>query len=231
MRAAWKRYGYEGEPPTVNLAEMRDAIRTGDELNRIVAQWQRFNEAKRPGSTQPVEHNGQIVPAQMVREARFAARRENTRRKQMMLDIHPDYEVMTPVEKATAMANKNLHPVDPDTFVNPLDAMGSFGMYGKSDPEYMVKYVDTLLTVAGSDPEMRDLAERIEELMDANPYAMRKILENSKYDQVLNIDFIYRPSDSADKTPWEDYGEQGRKFSGKRSQIIRFWQEKFNEYL
>ena len=39
LRAAWKRNGYSGEAPVVDLSRLKDEIQTGAELNRQVAQF------------------------------------------------------------------------------------------------------------------------------------------------------------------------------------------------
>lgn len=213
----------------MNLAELKGQIETGAELNRIVAQWRRFNENTRPGSTRPVEHNGHIVPAQSVKEARYKLIRENRRRREMLYDIHPAYDDYEPWEQATALANKNLHPVRQSPDYNPLDAI-SFDMM-LSDSEYGLKYADTLRNIHGSDGEISEIADAIERMMDDDPVKLRKLLENSRYDPVLNIDFIYRPEDSVDKTPWDDYTEAGMRFSGKRSQLVSFWKRELHGYL
>lgn len=227
MREAWKRNGYDGEPPTVNLADYREAIQTGAELNRIVEQWRRFSERTNPGSTRPVEYNGHIVPAQMVKEARYKVIRENKLRKRMLYEIHPEFDGYEPWEQATALANKNLHKVT--KIDNPLEELSRELMM--TDRSYAARYTETLRDVAGSDPEIDAIAEAILDMNDDNPALMRSIFENSKYDEVLNIDFIYKPDKSADRTPWEDTEENGMTLSGKRSRIIRFWKDKIRDYL
>lgn len=227
VRAAWKRYGYEGDAPTVNLAELRSQIETGADLNRVIAQWRRFNENARPGSTRPVEHNGHVVPAQMVKEARYAVRRENARRKALLYDVHPTFDEYEPWEKATAYANKNLHPIT--KVDNPLEVISNELLL--SDRSYTTRYTETLLDVAGSDPEIEAIAEAILDMDDNDPATLRQIFENSKYDQVINIDFIYDAERSADKTPWDDYREGAYQLQGKRNQIVNFWREKLRGYL
>lgn len=210
----------------MNLTELKGQIETGAELNRIVNQWRRFNENTRPGSTRPVEYNGHVVPAQMVKEARYKVRRENRRRRELLYDIHPAYDDYEPWEQATALANKNLHPVKVEPTTNPLEVMSM--NYLVSDDVYALRYADTLRNV---DDSLSYLADAIERFADADPERLRKILENARYDQVLNIDFIYKPEDSADKTPWKDYREGNIKFAGKRSQIITFWERELHDYL
>lgn len=233
MRAAWKRYGYEGDAPTVNLAELKGQIETGAELNRVIAQWRRFNENARPGSTRPVEHNGRVVPAQMVREARYAVRRENQRRKALLYDIHPEFDDYEPWEQATAYANKNIHPIT--KIDNPLETIANELLL--TDRSYATRYTETLLDVAGSDPEIEAIAEAILDMDDADPARLRHIFENSKYDQVINIDFIYDTEQtggrrtSSDRTSWNDYTEAGYQLQGKRTQIVNFWKEKLHGYL
>ena len=157
LRAAWKREGYPGKPPTVNLTalfessvnrEMDSQIRTGADLNRTIASWKRFNESKRPGSTKPVAlDTGEVVPEYFVRERRNQVAQENHRRNKAKRNLYPDWDELDAVERATAMANKNLHPVEhPPGWENPLDKLGKFGVLGRSDQIYSVRYIDSPCT-------------------------------------------------------------------------------------
>lgn len=231
LRAVWKRNGYSGEAPVVDLSRLKDEIQTGAELNRQVAQFKRFNAVTNPSGMQPVETaDGSIVPKQLVREQVYANRRENMRRRETLYEIAPDYDELSNVEKATLLANKNLSPQKLPKGANPLDELGKFGYFSQSDREYADKYVDTLRTVAGSDADFEQVYDIVERLKNENPYALRVIFENSANDPEVTIDFIYREN-SADKTPWNDWSEGGRNFRGKKSRIINFWRAKADEYL
>lgn len=231
LKAAWKRNGYTGEAPKVDLARLKEDITTGAELNRQIAQFKRFNASTNPSGMQPVTvADGSVVPRQLVREQTYALRRENMRRKRTLYEMEPGYDDLSNVEKATLLANKNLTPQQLPKGANPLDDLGKFGYFGTSDREYAEKYIDTLRTVAGSDPDFDRVYEIVERLADENPYALRVIFENSANDPEVTIDFVYQDK-SADKTPWNDYSERGRNFKGKKSRIIKFWEGKADEYL
>lgn len=231
LKAAWKRNGYSGTAPTVDLSRLKDEIATGAELNRQIAQFRRFNAVSNPSGMEPVTTaDGNVVPRQLVREQSYALRRENMRRKRTLYEIAPDYDDLTNLEKATLLANKNLSPQQLPQGKNPLDELGKFGYYTVSDREYAEKYVDTLRTVAGSDADFDEVYNTVERLASENPYALRVIFENSANDPEVTIDFVYRDN-SADKTPWSDYSERGRNYRGKKSRIINFWRRKADEYL
>lgn len=232
LKAAWKRNGYSGSAPVVDLSRLKDEIATGAELNRQIAQFRRFNAISNPSGMEPVTTaDGNVVPRQLMREQSYALRRENIRRKRTLYEIAPDYDELTNVEKATLLANKNLSPQQLPLGKNPLDELGKFGYYSVSDREYADKYVDTLRTVAGSDADFDEVYSIVERLASVNPYALRLIFENSSNDPEVTIDFIYPDEKSADKTKWNDWSESGRRFKGKKSRIINFWRRKADEYL
>lgn len=231
VKRAWDRYGYEGQPPTVDLDALSSDIQDSRELNRTIAQWRRFNERTRPGSTKPVESGGHIVPAQMVREQRYAVRLENVKRRKLINEIAPGYDEMTPIQQATVLANKNLSHVKVPKNANPLDALGKFGMYGHSDAEYADNYISTLQDVAGSDRDFDEVIETIERLKEENPYALRVIFENADNDDEIEIGFIYKSDKSYDQTPWGDTSVNGRRISGKKSRIIDFWKRQGGQWL
>lgn len=232
LRAAWKRNGYSGSAPVVDLAKLKDEITTGRELNRQIAQFKRFNAVTNSSGMEPVRVNdGSIVPKQFIREQTYARIRENKARRKALYEIAPDFDELSNLEKATFLANKNLTPQQLPKGVNPLDELGKFGYYSSSDREYAEKYIDTLKTVAGSDADFDEVYSIIERIADENPFGLRVIFENSNNDPEVTIDFIYKSDKSADKQPWEDYSEGGRNFKGKKSRIINFWRKKADEYL
>lgn len=231
LRRAWKRYGYEGKAPIVHLDALSSEIQDSNELNRTIAQWRRFNERINPGSTRPVESGGHVVPAQMVKEQRYAVRRENMKRRNVLNEIAPGYDNMTPIQQATVLANKNLFQLKLSQNANPLDAIGKFGMYGASDAEYADRYISTLQDVAGSDPDFDEVIDVIERLKLENPYALRAIFENSENDDEVEIGFIYKSDKSYDQTPWEDDSHKGKRIAGKKTRIRNFWKRQADQWL
>lgn len=232
LRNAWKRNGYSGTAPVVDLAKLKDDITTGQELKRQIAQFKRFNAVTNSSGLEPVRVNdGSIVPRQLIREQTYANIRENRRRRKILNQIHPGFDDLSNLEKAALLANKNLSPQHLPKGQNPLDALGKFGYYSTSDREYAEKYIDTLQTVAGSDSDFDEVYEIVNRISEENPYALRVIFENSENDPEVTIGFIGSGGESPDKTPWNDYSEGGRTFFGKKSRIINFWRKKADEYL
>ena len=66
--------------------ELGSPVRTADDLNKMIRQWQRFNEVKRPGSTKPhALETGEVVPEYFVQERKRWVRAENRKRKSFTL--------------------------------------------------------------------------------------------------------------------------------------------------
>lgn len=242
MKRAWKRNGYPGKPPTVNLNEVyrasverdRDStIKTGADLNKTIASWKRFNERTRPGSTKPtVLETGEIVPEYFVRERRNQVIQENRNRMKTKRNLYPNWEELDAVERAAAMANKNMHmEPKPDGWENPLDRMGKFGMMSRSDQAYSLRYTETLESLFSKDPELEEIAEIVEAISIANPQALREIFENPAYDDVTAISFLYDEGESPFLQPAEDYEFHGRKRKGRRTMVKEFWRKMADVYL
>ena len=137
MRRAWKRYGYDGQPPTVSAAEiirsskdreLGSPVRTADDLNKMIRQWQRFNEVKRPGSTKPhALETGEVVPEYFVQERKRWVRAENRKRKKVVEELYPSglFDTTTDTsplyDLAMKAAGKNILPVSyNEDFENPM---------------------------------------------------------------------------------------------------------------
>lgn len=238
LRAAWKREGYSGEPPTVDLNAIYEASRRGEEspintrndLNRLINTWNRFNEVKRPGSTRPVTtESGEVVPRYFVTERRNQIAQENRKRNKVRRNLYPEWDDLDNVDKAIALSNKNLHPLDYPDGENPLDKIGKFGVYSSSDQEYAVRYADTLESLYSKDKDLMEVVEIINRLSIENPLGLREVFENPMNDDVTSINFIYE--ESSNMTSWVDYERAGRQRKGRRRQIIEFWKEVEREYL
>lgn len=247
LRRAWKRYGYDGQPPTVSAAEIirsskdRDLdaqVRTADDLNKMIKQWNRFNEIKRPGSTKPhILETGEFVPEFFVQERKRWVREENKRRKAAFRDIYPDeaypFETFSKdaIEMASKIANKNLHPLSFDEgFENPLDRLGKFGRYSESDRQYAVRYGDTIAELFPEDVDMLDISRILERFVDEDPMALREIFENPMYDDVTAINFVYE-SGSPFMSSFQNYEIKGNQYKGRRQQVIDFWNQMEEKYL
>lgn len=248
MRRAWNRYGYDGQPPTVSAAEiirsskdreLDSPVRTADDLNKMIRQWQRFNEVKRPGSTKPhVLETGEVVPEYFVQERRRWVRDENRKRKKVVDSLYPsgmfDVSSDTPplYDIAIKASGKNILPVSyNENFENPLDRMGKFGRLGDSDVAYAVRYSDTLQELFGEkDVALADIGRILERFVDENPLALREIFEDPRNDDVTAINFIYEQG-SPNMTSFEDYELRGKQYQGRRNQVVNFWSQMEEKYL
>ena len=247
MRRAWKKYGYDGQPPVVSAAEIirsskdRDLdapVRTADELNKTIRQWQRFNEVKHPGSTRPhILETGEFVPEYFVRERKRWLKAENKKRKAAFKEIYseevypfdnPSYDA---IEMASKIGGKNLHPLAFDeAFDNPLDRLGKFGRYSDSDRVYAARYGDTIEELFPKDAGMLDISRILARFVDEDPMALREIFENPMYDDVTAINFVYEEG-SAFMTSFQNYEIKGKQYAGRRQQVIDFWSEMEEKYL
>lgn len=247
MRRAWKKYGYDGQPPVVSAAEIirlskdRDLdapVRSADELNKMIRQWQRFNEVKHPGSTQPhILETGEFVPEHFVRERKRWLKAENKKRKAAFKEIYseevypfdnPSYDA---IEMASKIGGKNLHPLAFDeAFDNPLDRLGKFGRYSDSDRVYATRYGDTIEELFPEDAGMLDISRILARFVDEDPMALREIFENPMYDDVTAINFVYEEGSSF-MSSFQNYEIKGKQYAGRRQQVIDFWSEMEVKYL
>lgn len=247
MRRAWKKYGYDGQPPTVSAAEIIKSskerefdapVRTADDLNKIIRQWQRFNEVKHPGSTRPhILETGEFVPEYFVRERKRWVRAENKRRKQAFRGIYSEeaYPFDSPssdaIEMAGKIAGKNLHPLTFDeAFENPLDRLGKFGRYSDSDRAYATRYGDTIAELFPNDADMLGISRILDRFVDEDPMALREIFENPMYDDVTAINFVYEGG-SPFMSSFQNYEIKGKQYKGRRQQVIDFWHGMEEKYL
>lgn len=248
MRRAWKKYGYDGQPPTVSAAEIIKSskdrelyavVRTADDLNKMIRQWQRFNEVKRPGSTKPhMLETGEMVPEYFVQERKRWVRQENRKREQVLDELYPSglFDITSDTsplyDLAVKASGKNILPISyNEGRENPLERLGKFGRYEDSDASYAIRYVDTLNDLFGdNDIELADVSRILERFVDENPLALRTIFENPKNDDVTAINFIYEQG-SPNMTSFENYTIRGREYKGRRQQVIDFWGEMEEMYL
>lgn len=219
--------------------ELDAPVRTADDLNKIIRQWQRFNEVKRPGSTKPhVLETGERVPEYFIQEWKRWIRQENRKREQVLEELYPSglfnvsAETSPLYDLAVKASGKNILPVSfNEALENPLDRLGKFGRYGDSDAAYAVRYADTLQDLFGdNDIELADVSRILERFVDENPLALRAIFENPKNDDVTAINFIYEQG-SPNMTSFENYTLRGVEYKGRRQQVIDFWAGMEEKYL
>lgn len=218
--------------------ELYSPVRTADDLNKMIRQWQRFNEVKRPGSTKPhALETGEVVPEYFVRERKRWVRTENRKRKKVVEELYPSglFDTTTGTsplyDLAMKAAGKNILPVSyNEDFENPLDRLGKFGRYEESDASYAIRYSDTLQDLFGNDGELLDVARILERLVDENPMALREIFENPMYDDVTTLNFVYEQG-SPNMTSFQNYTIRGQEYKGRRQQVIDFWNLMEEKYL
>lgn len=178
------------------------------------------------------------MPEYFVQERRRWVRDENRKRAKVVEALYPsglfDISSDTPpmYDLAVKAAGKNILPVSySENFENPLDRMGKFGRLGDSDATYAVRYSDTLEELFGEkDVVLADIGRILERFVDENPLALREIFEDPRNDDVTAINFIYEQG-SPNMTSFDNYELEGKKYKGRRQQVIDFWNQMEEKYL
>lgn len=93
--------------------------------------------------------------------------------------------------------------------------------YRLADREYGQRYLDVLITNQPNNPHLSEIERIVRRFMEDAPELLRDIFESNADE--LEIYYLYW--DSPDKTPMEDYSENGAKMAGRMRKVYNFWQE------
>lgn len=188
----------------------------GRALNQRVEQLRRILKSVRSDAWDVVTMpDGKTAPKYMRREMQYARRTVNARRRALKYSLYPDFDEMTPVQKAAALSDKNMAEYE-DWLSSGEDLQTLLDEEYLSDRQYMNNYIETMRGIPAWDPYSSSIISKIERILQVRG-ALRWIMEG-RFDEAT-IEYIY---------PSSAYQEP---FSSRQQNVIRFWDRMVEKWL
>lgn len=156
------------------------------------------------------------IPRYLDTEIKYNRRNVNRRRSELRYDLYPNWDDMSPVERATKSANKNLQDIDPDgTYYTGADLDELIKEKYTTVQSYMDTYIEILEYEDGWSGARDEVIAIIKELQAKNPEHLLRLYELD-YDEMQFYYII--ESNQTDPTP----------FYRRRNNTVAFWRRQAN---
>lgn len=219
-------------PLKTNMFQEREFINSKSELNTRIKQLRRILTTEKPDAQTPVIVNGASVPKYMVDEAESIARDINSTRRALRDSLYPEWEEMSPQQKAVALSNRNLSDIDPEDYYTDYD------LQDLVDEQYqsVMKKADVYISVWEDFNGASDIPDKIREMAENDPDGFKILMESPDIEK--EIEYVYG-----------DVGAGGSKYTGKsgfkykrpsafRGSMINryssaetYWREQYSDFL
>jgi hypothetical protein len=215
---------YDVIPSKTNMFREKEFISDKTDFNLRVKQLRHILTTEKKGAQDAVEFHGYVMPRYMKDEIRNIVRSSNERRKAIRSELFPNFDELTPLQKANVTSNKNLTPLDESNYSTAEDFDD---LLQEEYPNLPIKaeiYIDVWNENNGS-PEIPEL---IREMAQEDPYGFLKLMEGPENEK--EIEYIYPDSVTASK-------QSKRRGSGFFEPMINryqkaeaFWREQYEKF-
>lgn len=210
-------------PNNTSVADEMRMITTRDDLRTRVGQLRRILKGVRPNAQQQVTlSNGLTTIKWMKDEVRRSYRMVSRDRAELVNDMYPEWDKMTKVQQATAMADKNITPLAPEEdYYTPEGLDDLTRERYQTDYTYMDNYLAVWDEFSMLHPGHDAVVRIIRDLVAQYPGELHKILEYN-YDET-QVEYIY-PSMNARRI--SAYREP---FLKRQNNVVRFWSRQWSK--
>lgn len=207
-----KQYSYDYTPNKTTLEEVMKTIHTQEEYDRRLKDLRDIQRKRNPDAWQPVQYRGVVVPKYLRDKNREYMLDINGANAEIRKSVYPEFEEMSPQERAIAMANGNISSVEGE-YVSGDDLDDLIAQYYSTTvSEYYDNYLDAWreYCVLGSSVKRR-VVEIIEWFKAFKPKELREIYDGYRVEK--EIEYIYDAS-----AYFQDLKE-------RHDNILSFWEE------
>ena len=224
-------------PNEIKAIDERSPITNYEQYRRRIRQLKRLSKSVKSDAQEVVETDFGPTIKYLKRELSYAKRAVNKRREQKRSELYPEWESMSPVEKAIAKSQSNINEIVTD--VNEMTGDDLDDMHHEVRwlaYDYYNNYLQAWANWHGDYEGYAEVVRIVTWFMEKHSWELEKILDGP--DPEKTIDYLYLsageidlekfrknsrrkyPSVSADLTPAET----------KRMNVLRFWRNQAQKY-
>lgn len=216
--AAVKRMAASGKydvvPNPTTMARERELISNARDLSTRIKQLRRVLTTVKKGSQNVVTFKGIKMPKYMKDEIRNIVRDLNKERKQLREELFPDWDELSPRQRATAQSDRNLNDLHEEDYTTAEDFDDLNDEKYPNMPRQAEIYIDTWLN-NGENPEIPKL---IREMAQCE-YGFKLLMESPDIEK--EVRYIY-PDDK--NTPYKE------PYSIRISKATQYWLDMYADY-
>lgn len=240
LRAAVKAYNaavrrldasgrFDVVPNTTSTAQERDRISSARELSTRVRQLRRILTTERSDAQDTVTYKGVTMPKYMKREARNIVRDRNAERREIREKLYPNWEQMSPMQRATAQSSRDIHELHEEDYT---DAESFDSLIDEEYPN-LPKKAEAYISVWEANGENPAIPALIREM--ATCEFGFKVLMNSP-DIEKEVEYIYMDSHDAEFVSYKKRGNRRASafkepYRERISKATQYWYDRYDEYL
>lgn len=178
---------FEALPQPTNFAlEMSYIQNSEGRAKERIRALQRMMPSHNPHAWDTVTFHGMQVPKFYKNEIRNITRQINKERQAIRKTLYPEFDLFTPIQKATIYANKNLNDLDE------TDALGNNGEFEAMQSELYTSettYAEIYISVWEDNDGDPFIADMIREMAENDPEGFHVLRESP--DIQKDIEYIY----------------------------------------
>lgn len=215
---------YDVIPTKTNMFREKEFISDKTDFNLRVKQLRRILTTEKKGAQDAVDFHGYVMPRYMRDEIKNIVRSSNERRKAIRSELFPNFDELTPLQKANVTSNKNLMPLDEADYSTPEDFDDLLQEEYPNIPMKAEIYIDEWNKNRGN-PEVPKL---IREIAQGDPFGFQRLMEGPDIEK--EIEYIY----SDDLTASGQNKSRGSAFKepmiNRYAKAEAYWREQYEDY-
>ena len=228
----WRESGiYATVPlPTTVENEMR-YISDKRSYTERMEQLGRALKSKNKHAADIVVYKGYDLPSYMVKEVQNIVRQKNKEKAEMRKQLFVDWKYISPVKKASLLANKNLRNIEADDYLS--DVSGDYEDILEEAYPNMPAKAEIYINVWEDNGGAEDVPEIIRYLAENDPEGFKILMESPDIEK--DIEYVYPDSVGASFSAMHNYTYK-RGSAYKQSKDNRYdkaadyWREMYMDY-